>query len=1081
MYGDDLPRAGVAGLDATAVRRWMLSNGWPSLPITPHDGKRKGDGKRPAIRSWEIFAVFEPESREGLSSEAVKRLSNAIGSWGRTHSQAQGTGIPCGLFVGIDLDVTDPALVEEIEGMAYSVFGPTPFVREGRAPRRLLVYRAAESIQKKGHKALNGTDNGIDILAVGSQFVAFGIHSGTGRPYRWVGAESPLTAAPSEAPEITAAQIDAFLSLVNAVLPLSASGAGRQRTGGGGSAAVVRDDEGFVFDGREQHLANTVWRAACRIAESGVSPTLATLTDAAWALFKATARIIVNGREWTRTDAEFHARTTLDRVKRGLATLPPKLQAVALTYPSTDLPLAEAEAATRAGIEQFFARYAVEHRNALANFKMGGVLLMPTPRGKLSRIATGIGKTDAASIAGARSIRSGLSIAFAVPRVDLGDQLAARLAREGIAARVWRSRTQDDPENLAGKMCLNLSAVDDALAAGAWSVTDAVCESRDLKARRLVRCPHFAACGYMRQRDAAPEVWIVTHAMLFRAKPAALGPLDALVIDEAFISGAFPQKPTSRAFDEIESAGLLDRAESADKLQAWREALIRALRASEDGPVSRSVLLAVGLTASDADEARALEEFLIVDPGITPVMESRERARRAADTGAGNRLARDLAAIWREVSIFLEGDAPASGRLTLARDEKTGARMVELRVLTTVDLSWRVPTLILDATAPPPNVIEPVIGLEVDEIASIAAEWSPHRRIRQIVDAPVSSTKLGITGSGKGNVRTFADLRRLIVLRAALAYPRKIAVVAQAAAEKRLIEMGLPPNVLTGHFNALSGRNDMERIAGMIVIGQAMPPLLAMESDAGSLTGVPIEIKATDPGERRWYPRGPGAIRLRDGSAFPVQHCRHPDPIVEALRWQACEGQMIQAIGRLRPLRRTAAEGFFLDVISDVPLPLQVDHVDRWEAARVGAWAEMAVEGIVLTSAADIEAAFPELAPSRKIARALSEGATLALTSNKDSQLDVRANVRRIELKREGRFAPTTAIVLPNGPQTLRGVQRWLAERLGPVASITLVEGEAWAPCAFERIGRGVAVSLDQFAGLLAICAEAANRHANET
>lgn len=280
--------------------------------------------------------------------------------------------------------------------------------------------------------------------------------------------------------------------------------------------------------------------------------------------------------------------------------------------------------------------------------------------------------------------------------------------------------------------------------------------------------------------------------------------------------------------------------------------------------------------------------------------------------------------------------------------------------------------------------------------------------------------------------------------------------------------MGLPPNVLTGHFNALSGRNDMKRIAAIIVIGQAMPPILTMEADAGTITGIPVEIEATEPGKRRWSLRVPGAIRLRDGSAFPVQHCQYPHPIVEALRWQTCEGQMIQAIGRLRPLRRTAAEGFFLDIISDVPLPLTVDRVETWAEARVGVWAEMAPEGVILTRPADIDAAFPQIALSRKIARAMKDGATLALTSNKDSLLDVRANVRRIAYKRDGRFAPASEIVLPNGPQTLRGAKRWLIEQLGPVASITLVEGEAWAPCAFERIGREVAARMDRLKGLLA-------------
>lgn len=1033
------PRAGADRLTALEVRLRMRENGWPSIPITPHEGKHKSDGKRPAIRDWQRYAIYD--------EKAPLPLLREIESVARRYPDAQGTGIPCGSIIGIDIDVSDSALVDEIQGMAFEAFGPTPFIREGRAPRRLLVYRAAEAMPKKAHKALNRASDGIDIQAVGSQFVAFGIHRSTCRPYRWIGAESPLTASPDEAPQITAEQVAAFLGLVNGVLPFSASSSGRNRTGDGGSAEVVRDAEGIVVDGRETHLTNLVWRAACGFAERGEPLTLEALTDAAWANFLATARPVVEDREWTKGEAEAKACATLDRVKRGLAKLPAVRETAAPTYPDDARPLAEAEATARAGVDEFFERYAPEYRNALKIFNGGGALLQPMPRGKIFRIEAGVGKTDAAVVAAARAIRAGLSVVFAVPRVDLGDELAFRLARQGIIAHVWRGRDRPDPEAPEAPMCLNLGAVADAREAGAWSIAATVCEQQDTKARRIVRCPHFETCGYMRQCVATPQAWIVTHAMLFLPLPAAIGRVDALAIDEAFVSGGIAQKPISRVLDEIESAGLLAGAENASKMKAWREALIRAARTSEDGPLSRNALVTAGLTADDAASARSFEQARYADAGITPLMEPRERKRRAAETGARNRLARDLIALWEEIAAFLNVETTTSGRMRLARDPESGARMIELRPLTTVHDSWRAPTLILDATAPPPSVIEQVLGLEVDEMASIAAEWSPHRFVRQIVGAPVSSTKLGLIGRGEGNARTFDDIRRLIVLRAALAYPRRVAVVAQAAVEARLIGLGLPANIVTGHFNGLSGRNDMEAAAGMIVIGQAMPPILAMEADAGALTGVPVEVVEPEPGKRRWYPRVPGAIRLGDGAAYPINRYRHPDPTVEALRWQICEGQLIQAIGRLRPLRRGPDDAFFLDLVSDVPLPITVDRVEEWTTARIGSWADMAAEGVLLTAVSDIEGVFPGLAPSRKAARTISEAVTLALRSNRESYIDLRANVSLIEAKRTGRFAPTEIAVLPNGPKGPNALKRWLSERRhGPIERITVKRaGASWA------------------------------------
>jgi hypothetical protein len=1052
-------RSGVERLTALEVRLRLRGNGWPSIPITPHDGEHQSDGKRPAIRDWQRHAVYD--------EKAPLPLLREIESVARRYPDAEGTGIPCGSVIGIDIDVSDPMLVDEIEGMAVSVFGPTPFVREGRAPRRMLVYRAAEEMPKSAHKALNGAGDGIDIQAVGSQFVAFGIHRVTRRPYRWLG-ESPLTASPEGAPEITAEEVSAFLSLVNGVLPLSATGSGRKRTGGAGSAKVVRDADGFVIDGREQHMSNVVWRAACGLSERGDRLTLECLTDAAWDAFCATARTVVGGKEWTRAEAETHARTTLDRVKRGLVKLPPKREIVSPTYADDARPLAEAEAAARSLIDRFFNRGAPEYRNALAIFNGGGVLLAPIPPVSLARIEAGVGKTHAAVEAAVRAVRAGLRVKFAVPRVDLGDQLAVALAKAGVTAHVWRGRDQPDPDTSAEYMCRNRTAVADARDAGAWSIAETVCEQKDLKTGRFVRCPLHDSCGYVRQRDADPQVWIVTHAMLFMPLPRPIGEVDALVIDEAFASGGIPQKAVSLSRDAIENARTLTGPENADKMHAWRYALIEAARNSGDGPLSRAALLAAGLTVDDAFQASRYEAACVEDSEITPVTNPAERKRLAKAAGAGNRLARGLGALWREIAAFLDSGTAESGRVRLALDPETSVRMIEIRPLTTVHESWHAPTLMLDATAPPASVIEPVLGLEVGEIASIAAEWSPHGFVRQIIGAPVSSTKLGLTEKSEGNVRILDDLRRLIVLRAALAYPRGIAVVAQKAVEQRLGDMGLPSNVVLGHFNGLSGRNDMEKVAGLIAIGQAIPQILAMEADAGVLTGIPVAPEGAEPGKFRWYPRVPGAIRLRDGSTHQIERYRHADPVVEALRWQVCEGQLIQAVGRLRPLRRKADEPFFLDIVSDMPLPITVDRIEEWDRNRLGSWADMAAEGVILTAASDMQAVFPDLASSPKAAQNMSEAVRLTLRSKKDSLLDLGVSVSLVEAKRAGRFAATEIAVLPNGPKGPNALKRWMNDRgLGPIERVTTKKGAAsWRP-SLERVGRHVVERAEAFALML--------------
>ena len=86
-----------------------------------------------------------------------------------------GVGIATGAVVGIDIDILDGALAIQIAELATSMLGDTPCLRIGRAPKRLLVYRAATPFGgRKRHP--------LELLARGQQFVAYAVHPETGRP-----------------------------------------------------------------------------------------------------------------------------------------------------------------------------------------------------------------------------------------------------------------------------------------------------------------------------------------------------------------------------------------------------------------------------------------------------------------------------------------------------------------------------------------------------------------------------------------------------------------------------------------------------------------------------------------------------------------------------------------------------------------------------------------------------------------------------------------------------------------------------------------------------------------------------------
>jgi hypothetical protein len=185
----------------------LVDNGWPIIPIWPGS---KVPGRYTQER-WEAYPTWQRHC-----DRPTKPFEVDI--WRRWPGCA--VGIACGNVVGIDIDVTLPEVSIEIERIARRMLGDTPLLRIGRAPKRLLVYRAREafdSIQFGGRDAAGG-NQGVQVLAKGRQFLAYAIHPETQRPYEWP-SETPLDVDLSDVPEITADQARAFLDAAVAALP----------------------------------------------------------------------------------------------------------------------------------------------------------------------------------------------------------------------------------------------------------------------------------------------------------------------------------------------------------------------------------------------------------------------------------------------------------------------------------------------------------------------------------------------------------------------------------------------------------------------------------------------------------------------------------------------------------------------------------------------------------------------------------------------------------------------------------------------------------------------------------------------
>ena len=117
--------------------------------------------------------------------------------------------------------------------------------------------------------------------------------------------------------------------------------------------------------------------------------------------------------------------------------------------------------------------------------------------------------------------------------------------------------------------------------------------------------------------------------------------------------------------------------------------------------------------------------------------------------------ARNASATWDEISTFLGehwaeefyGDRSLSGRLTV----KDGLLLV--KPFRTVHPSWRqAPLAYLDATPPPTWLVEIALGEVVTRVLpspvrrepEIAAKWSPHVHVRQILGGPATMSSVDV-------------------------------------------------------------------------------------------------------------------------------------------------------------------------------------------------------------------------------------------------------------------------------------------------------------------------------------------------
>jgi putative DNA primase/helicase len=201
--------------------------------------------------------------------------------------------------------------------------------------------------------------------------------------------------------------------------------------------------------------------------------------------------------------------------------------------------------------------------------------------------------------------------------------------------------------------------------------------------------------------------------------------------------------------------------------------------------------------------------------------------------------------------------------------------------------------------------------------------------------------------------------------------PKRVLVVVQKAIEEELPKLGkLPPNVELAHHNAVEGRDGWKDVPAQVVVGRTAPSPANVEDLAEALTGSAV-LRLDG-----WYPRACVTREMADGGVLEAEGDRHADAIAEAVRWQICEGQLVQIIGRARGVNRTKADPVKMLVLTDVPLPMPTDRtITAKEIDPSPGDLMLAAGGIAFESSADAAAAYPQLWESARAAEKALERA----------------------------------------------------------------------------------------------------------
>ena len=554
---------------------------------------------------------------------------------------------------------------------------------------------------------------------------------------------------------------------------------------------------------------------------------------------------------------------------------------------------------------------------------------------------SGIGKTaETQRILVADAVAAGRNVVIFVPRHAVGDQWSDDLAELGIRSVVYRSREAQDRDKTP--MC-QLNELQSAIGGALGDIQSLACHSAK------GTCQHFEECRFQRQLRNVPPVRILTHACLPRKPPEFVGNPDIVVIDEAFYLSAekdITLDPNwlvhNRAIDT--KAFPLDRdgrnMDWEDLRYICEKTYAALVKLRDYGRIPKNTF--ADITAKEVGFAAAMEwKRKLSFPEIHPGKPPDHNIAAAIAKQEHNQKVRAVATFFKYLAVTLNDEYDHSLYLKFDPNahmpwSETMGPGVIISIRKQIDFHWRknVPTLHLDATMNKLAVREFYPQADIFDI-DVEVPCPPAVTIHQITDYAHGKSSVIASDGASERTNSFRDKRfrgitEFIEILGWRYKPERVALITFLDLENSVkLWAGLPSNVDTAHYKDVTGINNFKDHRAFIAIGRIEPPYKEMEKLWSMISGRdPIRIP--DDAKEKYYPKLQTDLIMRNGGLVPVENTRHPDQGVESLRWQNCQGELLQAGYRLRFLDRTSENWAHLYIATNLALPIPVDHAMTW-------------------------------------------------------------------------------------------------------------------------------------------------------